>query len=252
MPDRMPSPSSPQDESTPQSSPQASPQSASQVSPQSARDGGTDREGGDNPFAPPPEGTPEQPWRPRQPENGGDGEGRNGSGPGWSDRQPGRSSGGFGQRPGGSEGGSGGSGGPMGPMRWDPTDPVQRKARYALLAGMWGFFFGLFGWPYLALPLGAFAVYWALTSLRGKARTPDPTQAAAARPDAAAKPQRTAAMGGLVAGGLALALVGLTFLAQLVYRDYYVCERDANTHAAQQQCEELLPGPLRSVLGDQD
>ncbi|SDK74981.1 hypothetical protein [Streptomyces indicus] len=236
MPDRMPSPSS----SSPQGS---SPQGSSQ-------DANKDPEGSDNPFAPPPEGAPEQPWRPRHPE-GGDGDGRGdgggqGGGPGWSPRQPGRSSGGFGQRP----GPEGGQNGPGGPMRWDPTDPAQRRARYALLGGMWAFFFGLFGWPYVALLLGALAVYWGVTSLRAKPKTPDPTQPAPA--PGAGKPQTTAAVSGLVTGGLALAMVALTFSAQLVYRDYYVCERDANTHAAQKQCEELLPKPLRTLLGEQD
>ncbi|MFI6939363.1 hypothetical protein ACIBI4_08840 [Streptomyces sp. NPDC050418] len=224
MPDRMPSPSS--------------------SSPQGSSDTKKDE---DNPFAPPPEGAPEQPWRPRQPESDGNGEGGDGSGPGWSPRQPGRSSGGFGQRP---NQGEGGPEGPMRGMRWDPTDPAQRRARYALLGGMWAFFFGLFGWPYVALLLGALAVHWGVSALRAKPRTPDPTQPAP--PAADGKPQKTAAVSGLVTAGLALLIVALTFTAQLVYRDYYTCERDANTHAAQQQCEELLPSQLRPLLGEQD
>ncbi|WP_233416504.1 hypothetical protein [Streptomyces sp. N35] len=233
----MPSPSSPQDQS-PQVAPDDQP---AQGAPQDTG------KGEDNPFAPPPEGAPEQPWCPRHPdgEQGGDG-----SGPGWSSQQPGRSSGGFGQRPVGSEGGPNGQGGPMGGMRWDPTDPAQRRARYALLGGMWAFFFGLFGWPYLALLLGALAVYWGVTALRTKPRTPDPTQPAPAV--SSGKPQTTAAVSGLVTAGLALAMVALTFTAQIVYRDFYVCERDANTHAAQNQCEDLLPTPLRTLLGEQD
>ncbi len=122
----------------------------------------------DNPFAPPPEGTPDRPWQPRRPS--GDDDGSQGSDQGdgnspwgnqWSDRQPGRSSGGFGENPRGGQDGSGGNGGPGGGMRWDPTDPTQRRARYALLSGMWAFFFSLFSWPYMALLLGALALYWA-------------------------------------------------------------------------------------------
>src|SRR5690606_1221798 len=96
----------------------------------------------DNPFAPPPEGTPDQPWQPRHPsgDEGGDGSrgegGRSLWGRQWSDRQPGRSSGGFGDRPRGPEGQGGGPQGPSG-MRWDPTDPAQRRARYARASEAW-------------------------------------------------------------------------------------------------------------------
>ncbi|MPY44237.1 hypothetical protein FNH04_31330, partial [Streptomyces phyllanthi] len=130
----------------------------------------------DNPFAPPPEGAPDRPWQPRRPTGGQgqgtDGDGQNGDSPWgsqWSDRQPGRApGGGFGERPrpsgggqGGPEGGPGGSG-----LRWDPTDPAQRRARFALLGGMWAFFFSLFSWPYVALLLGALALYWGISALR--------------------------------------------------------------------------------------
>ncbi|HET9380576.1 MAG TPA: hypothetical protein VFP69_07065, partial [Streptomyces sp.] len=132
--------------------------------PSGGQDGG-DGQGGpreDNPFAPPPEGTPDRPWQPRRPSNdGGDDESGDGSRGGrhpwgrqWSDRQPGRSGGGFGERPGASGPGQDGPGGGPAPgPRWDPTDPVQRRARYSLLCGMWAFFFALFNWPYVALLL---------------------------------------------------------------------------------------------------
>ena len=132
-------------------------------------DGGQERERGsqeDNPFAPPPVGTPDRPWQPRRPSGddsqdsgGGNGGGSSPWGSQWSDQQPGRSPGGFGERPrGGPEGQGGGpqGGGPN--ARWDPTDPAQRRARYALLSGMWAFFFALFSWPYVALLLGALAL----------------------------------------------------------------------------------------------
>ncbi|MDJ0382816.1 hypothetical protein QMF80_18650, partial [Streptomyces sp. G-G2] len=96
----------------------------------------------DNPFAAPPEGRPDQPWQPR------DG----------ADEQERR------DREGGGDNGPGGLGG--GPARWDPTDPIQRRARYALLAGMWGFFLGVFGIPSAGLLLGALAVYWGVSALR--------------------------------------------------------------------------------------
>ncbi|MBO8202493.1 hypothetical protein JW613_30045 [Streptomyces smyrnaeus] len=96
----------------------------------------------DNPFAPPPEGQPDQPWEPRVSRSsgssgssdgddsgsgsgngsGGGGNGDSGSSEGeqqpsgwgsqWSSKQPGRHGGGFGGGPGTSGGGNGGGGGP--------------------------------------------------------------------------------------------------------------------------------------------
>ncbi|MDQ1036623.1 hypothetical protein QFZ75_003039 [Streptomyces sp. V3I8] len=214
----------------------------------------------DNPFAPPPEGTPDRPWQPRQPTGGQDQEGGSGRHDGgsswgsqWSDRQPGPAQGGrFGDKP-GSTGGPGGQGGPEGPggpgsgTRWDPTDPVQRRARYALLSGMWAFFFALFAWPYVALLLGSLALYWAISSLRTKPRSPDPDVPAPAAQSS--RPQTTAAISGLVTASLALVLVATTFTAQLVYRDYYTCVNDSLTHTAEKSCDDLLPEQLQSLLG---
>ncbi|MFE0172731.1 hypothetical protein ACFWZ2_10480 [Streptomyces sp. NPDC059002] len=221
----------------------------------------------DNPFAPPPEGTPDRPWQPRRPSGDSpqDGEGSGHGSPWgsqWSDRQPGRSPGGFGDRPGQQNGpGQGGPTGPGGGLRWDPTDPAQRRARYALLSGMWAFFFALFGWRYVALLLGALALNWAIQSLRAKQRTPDPTAPATpatregappADPTTSTRPQTTAAVSGLVTGALALVMVAATFTAQLVYRDYYTCVDDALTTASKQSCEDLLPKQLRPLLGEDD
>lgn len=217
----------------------------------SGRENG-DEQGGtsakdDNPFAPPPEGTPDRPWQPRHPApgDGNSGGGQGGSSPWgnqWSDRQPGRSPGGFGERPEG-----GGPGGPPPTSRWDPTDPGQRRARYALLCGMWAFFFALFGWPYVALLLGALALNWGVSALRTKPRTPDPNTPPPPEPNG--RPQTTAAISGLVTASLALVLVAVTFTAQLVYRDYYTCTSDALTNEAKQSCSDLLPEQLRGVLG---
>ncbi|GHH07688.1 hypothetical protein Srubr_56590 [Streptomyces rubradiris] len=133
-------------------------------------------------------------------------------------------------------------------MRWDPSDPAQRRARYALLSGMWSVFFVLFSWPYVALLLGALSLYWGSSALRAKPRSQAP-DAPAAPPG---RPQTTAAVGGLITASLALVLVASTFTVQLVYRDYYTCVGDALTHEAKQSCETLLPNELRGVLGDQD
>ncbi|MYT68613.1 MULTISPECIES: hypothetical protein [unclassified Streptomyces] len=210
----------------------------------------------DNPFAPPPEDAPDRPWQPRRPEGSdapeGGGGGHSPWGSQWSDRQPGRSQGGrFGDRPrpGGGQGGPEGQGpGPGGGMRWDPTDPAQRRARYALLSGMWGFFFALFNWPYVALLLGALALYWGISSLRAKPRNPDPDKPAPAVPDST-RPQTTAAVSGLVTGGLALALVASLFTVRMVYSDFYECRSDALTNQAQKSCDDILPKQLRPLLG---
>ncbi|RSS75523.1 hypothetical protein [Streptomyces sp. WAC06614] len=194
----------------------------------------------DNPFAAPPEGRPDQPWQPR---DGADAHERRGEG------------GGPGQGPGGG-----------GPIRWDPTDPVQRRARYALLAGMWGFFFGLFGIPAMGLLLGALAMYWGVSALRAK-RGPAEAGAALAAVGAAgagsaaprreeglaalgdaARPQRTAAVSGLVTATLALLLAAGSYTVQLVYKDFYVCRDDALTQAAELQCNDLLPNNLLGRL----
>ncbi|MCF3963557.1 hypothetical protein [Streptomyces fuscigenes] len=266
----------------------------------------------DNPFAPPPEGAPETPWQPRHhPRHDGSGpgdgngngdDGRGGGerpvwGSQWSDRQPGRSGGGFGGRPGGQapqgpdrqQGQGGGEGGPgRGGLRWDPKDVYQRRARYALLAGMWGFFFALLSIPEVALLLGALAVYWAISSLRAKdrkdtpatgdeqgaqsGRRPDPfapaphTTAYQSTQDRAyasagvhhtqqqieqqqGRPQRTAAITGLVAAILALLLVAGVYSLQFVYSDYYSCVHTALTHEGQVACNDELPKSLVSLLG---
>ncbi|MFE3907770.1 hypothetical protein ACFXPY_48165 [Streptomyces sp. NPDC059153] len=259
---------------------------------------------GDNPFAAPPEDRPDQPWQPRHPSNAGNGNGNNqgnggrgnddGSPEGgssddrpvwgsqWSSRQPGRQSGGFGGRPGGQGGpnGQGSPGGSPGGLRWDPTDPAQRRARYALLCGMWAFFFALFDFPEIALLLGALAVYWSISSLRAKPNggsapgaagapgtaatsgTPagGPLQGSgsgrvpASAPGAPAAPgygrqQTTAAVSGLVTALLALSIVATTFTVQLVYRDYYTCVNDALTKSGQLACNDLLPKPLEPFFG---
>ncbi|GGL75617.1 hypothetical protein GCM10010129_19080 [Streptomyces fumigatiscleroticus] len=232
----------------------------------SGRKNGDEQGGGrqeDNPFAPPPEGAPDRPWQPRRPAGEDDSRGSGGQGaPGsggeggrgpwgnqWSDRQPGRSSGGFGERPGSGPGDSGSGpeqpGGGAG-LRWDPTDPAQRRARYSLLGGMWAFFFALFSWPYLALLLGALALYWGVSALRTRPRSAAGPDAPAPAPGA--RPQTTAAISGLVTACLAIVLVAVSFTAQLVYRDYYTCASDALTSEAKQSCSDLLPKELRPLL----
>jgi hypothetical protein len=169
---------------------------------------------------------------------------------------------------------------PQQPPRFDPSDPVQRRARYALLSGMWGFLFLILGVPYLTLLLGALALYWGISSLRGTAKTP---QSAAtpnifqspgagandARPQAPhstqpqqpsqpgwgqshpgyypvapVKPQAPAAIGGLIAGAVSLALVAVVFGVQLYYKSYYDCQANAPTKQAYSQCStSVTPRP---------
>ncbi|MEV0369951.1 hypothetical protein AB0I10_09025 [Streptomyces sp. NPDC050636] len=279
---------------SPSSADSPSPESAGSPSPESKDSAGAKGSKGskggsspdrDNPFAPPPADAPDQEWRPRHPAPHG--QGQNGDqdqpaqdeptpawGSQWSSRQPGRQSGGFGTRQGGrgqQGGGQGGPGGPGGPggLRWDPTDPAQRRARYALLGGMWSFFFVLFSLPEIALLLGALAIYWSISSLRAK---PNPAKASAAATTAAmegrpapngavpgappapysTRPQTTAAIAGLVTATLALMMVAATFTLQVVYRDYFTCVDDALTEQAGKSCDNLLPKQLRPLLGAQE
>ncbi|MFF8961218.1 hypothetical protein ACF1BK_00465 [Streptomyces globisporus] len=260
----------------------SSPDSGSAGNPQDSGSAGKPQE--DNPFAAPPADRPDQPWQPRRPSGsqdqgqGSDEQGDNGSGGDrpawgsqWSDRQPGRGSGGFGGGPGGNgAGGPGGKGGnDRGPggLRWDPTDPAQRRARYAVLGGMWAFFFALFDFPEIALLLGALATYWAISALRtplknapatdrtavdgGAAGTGAPANPAAPAPpsNVSSRQQTTAAVGGLVTALLALLIVATSYTVQLVYRDYYTCVDDALTKSASVACNDKLPKPLEPFFG---
>ncbi|MEV5968795.1 hypothetical protein [Streptomyces sp. NPDC051921] len=214
-----------------------------------------------NPFAPPPEGQPDQPWQPRRPE-GPEGQedpegGGSPAGPGWSSSQPGRSSDGFGRRPERPSGGQGGPDGGQGPgLRWDPTDPAQRRARYAVLSGMWAFFFAIFDIPELALLLGALGLYWAISALRAKVKAAaagegegPQTPAAPGQAATAARSKRTAAISGLVASSVALMIVASGFAMHLAYRDFYECRADALTKQSRLACNELLPKPLQDTFG---
>ncbi|MFF0744375.1 hypothetical protein ACFYVL_28645 [Streptomyces sp. NPDC004111] len=219
----------------------------------------------DNPFAPPPEGRPDQPWQPRRPARGNDrgndssSDSASGRSPGgvWSNRQPGRGEGPFG----GTGGNDRGPGGPEGPgggpgagLRWDPMDPAQRRARYALLAGMWAFFFAVFSQQEISLLLGALALYWGISSLRNKAKPNESAATAvspapAPTPPVSTRPQTTAAVSGLVTAALALMIVAATFTVQMVYRDYYTCVADSLTKSAQLSCNDELPKSLVPVFG---
>lgn len=202
-------------------------------------------------------GGPQQPGQPPQPPAWGSQ---------WSSRQPGRQSGGWGnnqgERPNGRDGQRG-----SGP-RWDPSDPAQRRARYALLAGIWALFFALFSLPEIALLLGALGLYWSISALRAKPRRSGPGRAAAVDappppPNAqrtplpapranGAKPQATAAISGLVTAGVAMVIVVATYSAQLIYSDYYTCVDDALTKTSREQCEQKLPEQLRPLLSTDD
>jgi hypothetical protein len=220
----------------------------------------------DNPFAPPPEGQPSQEgrWSDRQPASGG-----GGGWAGWGQRPEGSGQGhGPGQGPGQGDSGDG-RGGPG--LRWDPTDPAQRRARYALLSGTWGLILALFGLPYVALLLGALALYWGISALRMPSRSQDADRpgpaggaaastagssaagsSAAGSPAAGGRnPQRRAAIVGIVTGSIALLMVLLVILAQQVLlRDFYVCTDEALTRDARQACVKHLPDSIPDSLRD--
>lgn len=212
-----------------------------------------------NPFAPPPADAPDRPWRPRTPQQppqpptdgpGDDGDERPRVPPphpwspgyrgGWSEPQP---------------------------PRYDPTDPVQRRARHALSAGMAGLFCAILGLQYVALLLGALALYWGISALRSD-RSPaapqdaPPTGNATVNPHGIgnaplggmprvqpSRPQVPAALGGLLTGGVALVFTLSVFGAQLYYHDYVTCRQDALTTEAAQNCGELAPDLVVQFLG---
>ncbi|MDH6135933.1 hypothetical protein P3T37_005352 [Kitasatospora sp. MAA4] len=221
-----------------------------------------------NPFAPPPEDAPDQPWRPRIPQRPAAG-GR----PGAEGEQGGQESGEQGQpgRPpvppphpwSPNWQGGGGPGWPERPQapqqpRFDPNDPVHRRSRYALASGMASMFCGLAGIQYVALLLGVLALYWGVSALRaaGKdaapATAPDATTTSTASTgDAGApvawpygqrtRPQAPAALGGLLTGGVAVALVMGSFALNVAYKPYFTCLNDALTTTAEQSCSTLAP-----------
>lgn len=227
-------------------------------------DSGTPPEGSRDPFAPPPKGTPNRPWQPRNPapqrgyaketpaDPGGDPEQQDGP----SDQQsrptvppPHPWSPGYQGRP---QQPLGYGPAPQGP-RFDPTDPVQRKARYALLSGMWGIFFFILPMPYVTLPLAALALYWSISALRGTAKVPSPSVTEPPPPPGyilgpvppyATRPQVPAAVGGLIASVVGLSLVAAFFGFQLYFKSFYSCQSEALTQTAYDACAtSVSPAP---------
>src|SRR5690606_1632143 len=99
---------------------------------------------------------------------------------------------------------------------------------------------GLLGWEWLGLLLGALALYWGISGLRGGPKREgrengrdergDQPQGGAAPAPAAGKgrrpgdrPQFAAAVAGVVLASAALAIVIASYTVHLVYKDYYDC-----------------------------
>ncbi|MFC7181328.1 hypothetical protein ACFQMG_17370 [Kitasatospora paranensis] len=214
-----------------------------------------DNTGERNPFAPPPEDAPDQPWRPRTPRPPVQ-EGDEDTGEAGGDDRPAVPP----PHP-WSPGYRGGWSTPPQappPPRYDPTDPVQRHARYALNAGLLALFCTLLGVLYVALLLGALAAYWGAGALRGHRAGNGPAQpglaegaAPAVRPTAlgaapiggalAARPHAPAALAGLFTGVVAVLFTLSLFGLQLAYQPYVTCVNDALTAEASQSCSDLAP-----------
>ncbi|MDH6110913.1 hypothetical protein P3T36_004486 [Kitasatospora sp. MAP12-15] len=247
-----------------------------------------------NPFAPPPEDAPDQPWRPRIPQPKAGAAGRPvGGGQDGTDQGSDATGGGPDGQPGlppvspphpwsPNWQGNGGPGWPERPQapqqpRFDPNDPVHRRSRFALLSGMAALFSGVYGIPDVALLLGALALYWGISALRAAGKDPAPTPAGSAAtvadltgaatpstgtPSGAAaqqpvygqrsRPQAPAALGGLITGGVAVALVLGSFGLSLAYRPYFTCLNDALTNTATQSCSTLAPHWLASETDPQN
>lgn len=179
-----------------------------------------------NPFAPPPPGAPDQPWRPRTPRPPASGPRPDGSPdedrpqpPPWGhrpDQDP--------QQP--------------APPKPDPADPAQRTARNALLSGFAALLTVLFGLYWLAFPLSLLAVWYAVAVLRTPAEpVSDPF---APRP---VRPQVPAALGALLTGGLALVVSLGVFTIQFAYHDYLDCRAASVTQEAARSCAQEYEVP---------
>ncbi|MFG2818913.1 hypothetical protein ACGFX4_05735 [Kitasatospora sp. NPDC048365] len=219
-----------------------------------------------NPFAPPPEGTPDQPWRPRTPAGGGPNGGSAGNGSSGNGSSGGADEDGPVQVPPPHPWSPGYRGGwsappqqpPTPPQpKFDPNDPVQRRSRYALSAGLGAMFCTLLSLSYVALVLGLLAVHWALSSLRAgrAAAAPAPTGAPAGGNGNGGNlagwptpPQVPAALGGLITGGIALLFTFAWFGVQLYYQDYLSCMSDALTDQGAASCSNLAPHWLVNLI----
>jgi hypothetical protein len=118
----------------------------------------------------------------------------------------------------------------------------------------------------LALLFGALALYWGVSALRAGTREPAATQPGTesappprTAPPAAwppypqrSRPQLPAALGGLITGGVAVALVLGSFALQLAYKPYYTCVNDALTTQATQSCDNLAPAWLVNATDPQN
>lgn len=216
-----------------------------------------DNTGERNPFAPPPADAPDQPWQPRAPQRPA---GSRPEAPDAPDAPGSSGSSGSDERPQvppphpwspGYQGGWHPQPAPQQP-KYDPSDPTQRRARNALISGMAALVCALAGILYVALFVGALAVFWGITALRTDTRTAagntaaqrsaanaEPTAATLAGPTA--NPQTPAALGGLLTGGVAVVFVSCAIGLSLYYQDYVTCVNDALTSTAEQNCSTLAP-----------
>ncbi|WP_457028843.1 hypothetical protein [Kitasatospora sp. P5_F3] len=206
-----------------------------------------DNTGERNPFAPPPADAPDQPWQPRAPQpphgssdgsSAGSGDsGDSGDGSSEQDDRP--------QVPPPHPWSPGYQGGwspqqPPAAPKFDPNDPVQRRSRYALSAGMGSLFCVVLGAPYVALLLGALAVYWGIGALRAP-RSKSTEGTPAQHGPQPVRPQTPAAIGGLVTGGVTILFVLASLGVTLYYQDYVSCVSEALTTQARDSCDNLAP-----------
>ncbi|MFF4341623.1 hypothetical protein ACFY00_17015 [Kitasatospora sp. NPDC001540] len=189
-----------------------------------------------NPFAPPPPGAPDQPWRPRTPRPPATGQQTDGQQP--TGQQPdGRPDEDLPQPPPWGQRPDPGRQQPA-PPKLDPADPTQRATRNALLSGFAALLATLFHQYWLAFPLALLAIWYAVTVLRTPAEpAADPFSP---RP---VRPQVPAALSALLTGGLALVVSLSVFTVQFVYRDYLDCRNNSITQEAVHTCAKEYDAP---------
>ncbi|WP_031073390.1 hypothetical protein [Streptomyces sp. NRRL WC-3742] len=199
-----------------------------------------------NPFAPPPEDAPDQPWQPRGPRpgeggvhgpsgDGGPGSG-SGSGSGSGERPPfpppwgaGLGDGRPGQRPPAPQ-----------PPRLDPSNPAHRRARNAALAGPLALVCLFLGLHWLALLVGLLGIVWGVSAMR----TPKPAEARtgnAAYEPPAPNPLTPAALAGILTGAMTVVVTTSVIGLGLYYHEYETCVQDSLTSVGADNCDRYAP-----------
>ncbi|MED7947814.1 MULTISPECIES: hypothetical protein [unclassified Streptomyces] len=198
-----------------------------------------------NPFAPPPADAPDQPWRPRAPRPNGGADRPDGQDGEPDERplvppphpwSPGYQGGGRNPRPSAPQ-----------PPKLDPNDPAQRRARNAALAGMISLVCAFASLHYVALFVGALAVFWGVSAMRAPKQSSGAGTAGggsagqAPSEPSTPNPLTPAALAGILTGAMTVVFVSSVLGLAVYYNDYVTCVQDSLTSSAVDGCDKLAP-----------